>query len=154
MFAIRNRKPLIRVARAAARRPGGAAAVATGVKRAKVTAERFANDPHAKRQGRLALDAAGRAAKRARALGATRAATDPGVLREFQAAAAAMSAGLAATEQQHSRRGRIGRLVVGAGMVGAGAYAGYRAHRDADQQVVVPDADTTTGTTMGATTPR
>jgi hypothetical protein len=151
MFAIRNRKPLMRVARAAARRPGRTAAVAAGVQRAKVTAERFANDPQAKRQGRIAVSAAGRAAKRARELGAARAATDPGVLGELRAAAAAMSAGLAATEHQHSRRGRIGKIVVGAGMVGAGAYAGYRAHRDADQQVQVEVADGTVGATR---TPR
>jgi hypothetical protein len=82
-----------------------------------------------------ALIAASAAATRARKLGAARALNDQAFLDELRAAAAPMASGIAAGQAPKTKRREIAKLFVGVGMVGPGAYAGYRVYRScsADQ---------------------
>jgi hypothetical protein len=63
------------------------------------------------------------------------AATDEKLWSELRRAATAMAAGYAAAQaHKPKRRRRLRRLVLTAGVIGAGAYAGYRATRGMNDQ--------------------
>jgi hypothetical protein len=63
------------------------------------------------------------------------AATDEKLWSELRRAATAMAAGYAAAQApKPKRRRRLRRLVLTAGVIGAGAYAGYRATRGMNDQ--------------------
>jgi hypothetical protein len=63
------------------------------------------------------------------------AATDEKLWSELRRAATAMAAGYAAAQAPRpKRRRRLRRLVLTAGVIGAGAYAGYRATRGMNDQ--------------------
>jgi hypothetical protein len=63
------------------------------------------------------------------------AATDEKLWSELRRAATAMAAGYAAAQApKPKRRRRLRRLVLTAGVIGAGAYAGYRATRGMNEQ--------------------
>jgi hypothetical protein len=60
--------------------------------------------------------------------------TDEKLWSELRRAAAAMAAGYAVAQSpQPKRRRRLRRVVLTVGVIGAGAYAGYRATRQPDQ---------------------
>ena len=127
--AFRYRRPLLRLVKAAAGRPQRTATVLNNGRRLRATAKQLRANPKAQRHAREAARAARRAVTKGRKLGVSRAVTDQGFLNDLRAAAGAMSRGVAAAQTPPPRRGRAARLVFGVGMVGAGAYAGYRAYR-------------------------
>jgi hypothetical protein len=89
-----------------------------------------AKDPDVQQQVRVGRDALAKAARRLRDKDARDAVADEKLRDELRRAAAAMASGYAAASHpKKRRRRRIGRAVVAVGIVGAGAYAGYRAVR-------------------------
>jgi hypothetical protein len=125
LAAIRYRRPLLRLTASMAKNPGRTSRTA----RTAILARQLRANPKARKQLKAAVVAASAAAARTRKLGPTKAANDQTILAELRAAAAAMSSGLAAARAPANKRRRMGKLVVSVGMVGAGAFAGYRAYR-------------------------
>lgn len=85
-----------------------------------------ARDPEVHGHLRVGREALGKAAGRLRDTEARDAVTDERLRSELRRAAAAMAAGYAVASQPKKRRRRLGRAVLAVGMIGAGAYAGYR----------------------------
>jgi len=135
LAAIRYRRPLLRFAKSVAKNPKRTSRVNGSSRRAAIWAQQMRTNPKAQRQVKAAVVAASAAATRARKLGAARAATDQTFLDELRAAATAMASGIATAQAPKKKRRGIAKLVFGVGMVGAGAYAGYRVYRSrsADQ---------------------
>lgn len=135
LAAIRYRRPLLRFAKSMAKNPKRTTRVNGSSRRAAMWAQQMWTNPKAQRQVKAAVIAASAAATRARKLGAARAATDQTFLDELRAAAAAMASGIATAQAPKKKRRGIAKLVFGVGMIGAGAYAGYRMNRSrsADQ---------------------
>jgi hypothetical protein len=135
LAAIRYRRPLLRFAKSMAKNPKRTTRVNGSSRRAAIWAQQLRTNPKAQRQVKAAVIAASAAATRARKLGPARAATDQTFLDELRAAAAAMASGIATAQAPKKKRRRIAKLAFGVGMVGAGAYAGYRMNRSrsADQ---------------------
>jgi hypothetical protein len=113
-------------------------------------------DPEVKKQFKTGSDALGKAARRLRdseqpadALG------DQKLHAELRRAAAAMAMGYAAASHPKKRRRRLGRTVLAVGMVGAGAYAGYRVVRETRQNGAepMPAADAERDETLAASFP-
>lgn len=92
-------------------------------------AERLKADSHVQAQARRAAGAASRAIGRTRRVGVAEAASDRRVLSELRAAAEAMARVAANAKTPKQTRGRAANVAFGVGMIGAGAYAGYRAFR-------------------------
>jgi hypothetical protein len=86
-----------------------------------------AQDPEVQEQIRIGRDALGKAATRLRDTNTRDAVADEKLRDELRRAAEAMAGGYAAASQPKKKRGRLGRTVLAVGLVGAGAYAGYRA---------------------------
>ena len=135
LAAIRYRRPLLRFAKSMAKDPKRRSRVNDSSRRAAIWAQQIRTNPKAQRQVREAAIAASAAATRARKLGAARAVNDQTILDELRAAAAAMASSIATAQAPKKKRRGIAKLVFGVGMVGAGAYAGYRVYRSrsADQ---------------------
>jgi hypothetical protein len=135
LAAIRYRRPLVRFAKSMAKNPKRTTRVTGSSRRAAIWAQQLRTNPKAQRQVKAAVIAASAAATRARKLGAARAVNDQTFLDELRAAAAAMASSIATAQAPTKKRRRIAKLVFGVGMVGAGAYAGYRMNRSrsADQ---------------------
>lgn len=135
LAAIRYRRPLLRFAKSMAKKPRRTTRVNGSSRRAAMWAQQMRTNPKAQRHVKEAVIAASAAATRARKLGGARAATDQTFLDELRAAAAAMARGIATSQAPKKKRRGIAKLVFGVGMVGAGAYAGYRMYRSrsADQ---------------------
>jgi hypothetical protein len=125
LAAIRYRRPLLRLTASMAKNPGRTRRSV----RTAILAKQLRANPKARKQLKAAVVAASAAAARARKLGPAKAANDQRILDELRAAATAMASGLAAGQAPAKKRRRIGKLVVSVGMVGAGAFAGYRAYR-------------------------
>jgi hypothetical protein len=92
-------------------------------RRARIAAQ----DPEVQEQLRVGRDAIVKAARRLRDQDARDAVADEKLRDELRRAAEAMTTGYAAVSQPQKRRRRFGRTVFAVGLVGAGAYAGYRA---------------------------
>ena len=126
LAAIRYRRPLLRFAKSMAKSPKRTTRVTGNGRRAAGWTQQMRTNPKAQRQVKTAVIAASAAAARARKLGAARAVNDQTFLYELRAAAAAMASGIAAAQAPKKKRRRFAKLVFGVGMIGAGAYAGYR----------------------------
>jgi hypothetical protein len=110
--------------------PRRSAMVAAAAKQAPDIARRAreaAQDPEVQEQLKVGRDALGKAAARLRSTSTSEAVADEKLRDELRRAVAAMTAGYAAAAQPKKRRRRFGRAVLAVGIVGAGAYAGYRA---------------------------
>jgi hypothetical protein len=110
--------------------PRRTAMVAAAARQAPEVARRAriaAQDPEVQEQLRVGRDALVKAAQRLRERDAREAVADEKLRDELRRAAEAMTAGYAAAAHPHKRRRRFGRAVLAVGIVGAGAYAGYRA---------------------------
>ncbi|HEY3764125.1 MAG TPA: hypothetical protein VGL44_03120 [Gaiellales bacterium] len=94
-----------------------------------------ASDPQVQAHLRASGDALTAARDRVRGSGdIASAVTDEKLWSELRRAAAAMAAGYAVAQAPApKRRRRLGRLVLSVGVIGAGAYAGYRATRTPDR---------------------
>jgi hypothetical protein len=90
-------------------------------------AREAAQDPEVQEQLKVGRDALGKAAARLRDTSTSEAVADEKLRDELRRAAAAMTSGYAAASHPKKRRRRFGRAVLAVGLVGAGAYAGYRA---------------------------
>jgi hypothetical protein len=86
-----------------------------------------ARDPEVQQHLRVGRDALGKAARRLRDKDAREAVADQKLRDELRRAAEAMASGYSAAAHPKRRRRRFGRAVLTVGLVGAGAYAGYRA---------------------------
>ena len=86
-----------------------------------------AKDPEVQAQFRVGRDALGKAARRLRDKDTREAVADQKLRDELRRAAEAMASGYSAAAHPKRRRRRFGRAVLTVGLVGAGAYAGYRA---------------------------
>jgi hypothetical protein len=135
LAAFRYRRPLLRAAKSMAKNPKRTTRIDASSRRTAIWARQMRKNPKAQKQVKEAVIAASAAATRARRLGAARALNDQAFLDELRAAAAAMASGIAAGQAPKKKRRGIAELFVGVGMVGAGAYAGYRVYRSrsADQ---------------------
>ena len=117
------------------RRTATAIKVARAAPEAARRARAAASDPRLQEQvheGRDALTAARDRVRRSDDLAGVLA--DERLWSELRRAAAAMAAGYAVAQSpQPKRRHRLRRVVLTVGVIGAGAYAGYRATRQPDQ---------------------
>jgi hypothetical protein len=95
-------------------------------RRARIAAQ----DPEVQEQFRVGREALGKAAKRLRDTEARDAIADATLRTELRRAAAAMTTGYVAASKPKKRRRRFGRTLLAVGMIGAGAYAGYRVVRE------------------------
>ena len=124
-------------------------------KRARVVAQ----DPEVQQQLRVGRDALAKAAQRLRDKDARDAVADEKLRDELRRAAQAMASGYAAASHPKKRRRRIGRAVLAVGIVGAGAYAGYRAFRQMSESEAatftapVDDRDETLAASFPASDP-
>jgi hypothetical protein len=89
-----------------------------------------AQDPEVQQHFKVGRDALGKAAKRLRSSDPGDAVTDATIRAELRRAAAAMAGGYQAASRPKKRRRRLGRTALAVGMIGAGAYAGYRVIRE------------------------
>jgi len=115
--------------------PRRTAMFVTAARRAPEVARRArgaARDPEVQEQFKVGRKALGKAAKRLRDSEPRAAVTDETLRSELRRAADAMATGYTAASQPKKRRRRLGRTVLAVGMIGAGAYAGYRVVRDRD----------------------
>ncbi len=121
-----------------ARNPKRTATAITVVKAAPGAARRAraaASDPRLHEHVQEGRDALGAARERlVRADDIAGAVTDEKLWAELRRAAAAMAAGYAVAQSPRpKRRRRLRRAALTVGVIGAGAYAGYRATRQPDQ---------------------
>ncbi len=110
--------------------PRRTAMVAAAARQAPYAARRarmVAQDPEVQEQLRVGRDALVKAAQRLRDQETREAIADEKLRDELRRAAEAMASGYAAAAHPKKRRGRFGRTVLAVGIIGAGAYAGYRA---------------------------
>jgi hypothetical protein len=89
-----------------------------------------AQDREVRQQFNVGREALGKAAKRLRSSDPGDAVTDETLRAELRRAAGAMASGYQAASRPKKRRRRLGRTVLAVGMIGAGAYAGYRVIRE------------------------
>jgi hypothetical protein len=139
LAAIRYRRPLLRLVTSMAKNPRR---TTLDGRRAAILVQQMRTNPKAQRQMKDAAIAASAAATRARKLGPARAMNDQTFLEELRTAATAMASGIATAQAPTKKRRRIAKLVFGGGIVGAGAFAGYRVYRSrtADQTQFTHDA--------------
>jgi hypothetical protein len=112
----------------AVKHPGRTAMVVSTARRAPEVARRAraaAGDQEVQKQLRVGRDALGKAAQRLQDTAPADAIADEKLRAELRRAAIAMVAGYAAARRPKKRR-RLRRIVFTVGMIGAGAYAGYR----------------------------
>jgi hypothetical protein len=98
----------------------------TVARRARVAAQ----DPEVQQQFNVGREALGKAARRLRSSEPGDAVTDEKLRAELRRAAGAMAGGYRAASRPKKRRRRLGRTILAVGMIGAGAYAGYRVVRE------------------------
>lgn len=124
-------------------------------RRARVAAD----DPEVQEQLRIGRDALVKAASRLRGTSTREAVADEKLRDELRRAAEAMAGGYAAAAHPKKRRRRLGRAVLAVGIIGAGAYAGYRAvcqmQKDDATPVTTPadDRDETLAASFPASDP-
>jgi hypothetical protein len=109
------------------RRTAMVAAAARQAPHVATRARMVAQDPEVQEQLRIGRDALVKAARRLRDKEAREAVADEKLRDELRRAAEAMASGYAAASHPKKRRRRVGRAILAVGIVGAGAYAGYRA---------------------------
>ena len=117
----------------AVRHPRRTATIVSAARRAPNVARRArvaAQDPEVQQQFKVGREALGKAAKRLRSSDPGDAVTDETLRAEMRRAAGAMASGYKAASHPKKRRRRVGRAVLAVGMIGAGAYAGYRVVRE------------------------
>lgn len=127
-FVRRHPGAAARLGWAAVKHPGRTAMVVSAARQAPDVARRArgaAGDPEVQKQLRVGRDALGKAARRLQDTEPADAIVDEKLRAELRRAAIAMAAGYAAARRPKKRR-RLGRIVFTVGMIGAGAYAGYR----------------------------
>jgi hypothetical protein len=127
--------------------PRRTALVATAARQAPDLARKarvVAQDPEVQEQLRVGREALRKAAKRLRDKDARDAVVDEKLRDELRKAAEAMATGYAAASHPKKRRRRFGRAVLAVGLVGAGAYAGYRAVCEMQQNGTSPVSTRTT----------
>ena len=113
--------------------PRRTATIVAAARQAPIVARRAraaAQDPEVQRHLKVGSEALGKAAKRLRDSEPSDAVTDEKLRKELRRAAAAMASGYTAAAHPKKRRRRLGRTVLAVGMIGAGAYAGYRVVRE------------------------
>ena len=124
----------------------------TAARRAQVAAQ----DPEVRRHVKVGSEALGKAARRLRDSAPGDAVTDETLRAELRRAAGAMAGGYRAASRPKKRRRRFGRTVLAVGIIGAGAYAGYRVVRerqDGSSQATVDDYDRNRDETLAASFP-
>jgi hypothetical protein len=118
----------------AVKHPRRTATVVAVARQAPIVAHRAraaAQDPEVRRHAKIGSEALGKAAKRLRDSQPGDAVADEKLRKELRRAAASMALGYkAAAHPKKKRRRRLGRTVFALGMIGAGAYAGYRVVRE------------------------
>src|SRR4249920_2786189 len=117
----------------AVKHPRRTAAIVAAARQAPIVARRAraaAQDPEVRRHVKVGSEALGKAARRLRDSEPGDALTDEKLRTELRRAAAAMAIGYQAAAHPKKRRRRLGRTVLAVGMIGAGAYAGYRVVRE------------------------
>jgi hypothetical protein len=129
-FVRRNPRIAAKLGWTVVKHPRRTAMVVAAARHAPKVARRtrvVAKDPEVQQQFRIGRDALGKAAKRLREKDAREAVADEKLRDELRRAVEAMASGYTAASQPKRRRRRLGRAVFTVGLVGAGAYAGYRA---------------------------
>jgi hypothetical protein len=117
----------------AVKHPRRTATIVTAARQAPTAARRAraaAQDPEVQQQFKIGREALGKAARRLRNSDPGDAVTDETLRAELRRAAGAMASGYQAASHPKRRRRRLGRTVIAVGMIGAGAYAGYRVVRE------------------------
>ena len=117
----------------AVKHPRRTATIVAAARQAPIVARRAraaAQDPEVRRQVKVGSEALSKAARRLRDSEPGDALTDEKLRTELRRAAAAMAIGYQAAARPKKRRRRLGRTVLAVGMIGAGAYAGYRVVRE------------------------
>lgn len=144
-FVSRHPGAAARLGWAAVKNPGRTAMVVSTARQAPEVARRVrvaAGDPEVQKQLRIGTAALGGAARRLQETEPADAIADEKLRAELRRAAAAMALGYAAARRPKKRR-RLGRIVFTVGMIGAGAYAGYRvvsaSQRDGAEPVPAED---------------
>ena len=114
-----------------------------------------AQDPEVQRHLKVGSEALGKAAKRLRDSEPGDAVADEKLRSELRRAALAMASGYQAAAHPKKRRRRLGRTVLAVGMIGAGAYAGYRVVRERQNgaESVATDDDHKRDETLAASFP-
>jgi hypothetical protein len=113
--------------------PRRTAAIVAAARQAPIVARRAraaAQDPEVRRHVKVGSEALGKAARRLRDSEPGDAVADEKLRSELRRAAVAMASGYQAAAHPKKRRRRLGRTVLAVGMIGAGAYAGYRVVRE------------------------
>ena len=124
----------------------------TAARRAQVAAQ----DPEVQQQFKVGREALGKAARRLRESEPGDAVTDETLRAELRRAAGAMAGGYRAASRPKKRRRRFGRTVLAVGIIGAGAYAGYRVVRErqnGSSPATVDDYDRNRDETLAASFP-
>src|SRR4249920_1458437 len=142
----------------AVKHPRRTAAIVAAARQAPIIARRAraaAQDPEVQRHVKVGSEALGKAARRLRNSEPGDAVTDEKLRTELRRAAAAMASGYTAAAHPKKRRRRLGRTVLAVGMIGAGAYAGYRVVRETRQNGAepMPAADAERDETLAASFP-
>lgn len=117
----------------AVKHPRRTATIVAAARQAPIVVRRArfaAQDPEVRHHAKVGSEAMGKAAKRLRDSEPVDAVTDEKLRKELRRAAAAMALGYKAAAYPKKRRRRLGRTVIAVGMIGAGAYAGYRVVRE------------------------
>jgi len=117
----------------AVKHPRRTAAIVAAARQAPIVARRAraaAQDPEVRRHVKVGSEALGKAARRLRDSEPGDAVADEKLRSELRRAAVAMASGYQAAAHPKKRRRRLGRTVLAVGMIGAGAYAGYRVVRE------------------------
>jgi hypothetical protein len=113
----------------AVKHPRRTAIIVAAARQAPTVARRAraaAQDREVQHQFKVGREALGKAATRLRNSDPGDAVADEKLRSELRRAAAAMAGGYKAASRPKKRRRRLGRTVLAVGMIGAGAYAGYR----------------------------
>jgi hypothetical protein len=129
----RNPRLAARLGWQAVKHPRRTATIVTAARHAPTVARRAraaAQDPEVQQQFKIGREALGKAARRLRDSDPGDAVTDERLRAELRRAAGAMASGYQAASHPKKRRRRLGRTVLAVGMIGAGAYAGYRVVRE------------------------
>jgi hypothetical protein len=122
-----------RVGLQAVKHPRRTATIVSAARRAPKMARRArvaAQDPEVQQQFKVGREALGKAARRLRSSDPGDVVTDEKLRAELRRAAGAMASGYQAASHPKNRRRRFGRTALTVGMIGAGAYAGYRVVRE------------------------
>jgi hypothetical protein len=123
--ARRHPRATLKMVSAAGRHPRRTMKAVQVVRMARQAPE-LAQDRAVRKRARAATSRAAKATRRARKIGWQSAATDDRVRRHLVAAARQANDAMRAAGAKSRRRGRARRMLLGASVLGAGAYAGRR----------------------------